>query len=468
MAVWWLFSIPVAVVAFPLMLFVCISRKNRQGTLDVANANKGSPDKDVALKGIRPTGSQYRSTNVTDLDNSLGNHQSNGNGREVNGSHRDSVVTVDMNEEPPPSPLTVFQFPTSPDQSLANSLVAPPSFEEDNQDNVTGLDATASYREPATMGQKSLIATGNADNAEPDEPMLVDEEGFTVIPETSGAGKRDSFYSSDEEDEEAKERSKWSRMTIRSTAEASTVATQEEISQQVHNLSSQFQLQDNNSSANRRSRAATMHATPTRDNDSFNAFQRSWTATADAQELVDDPFASPAPAASASRAFTVSAAVATDAFGSDAFTSTPTAARPAPNDNEDDPFAQAALSPVTADSPLRQRSHTLPATLSSMPEPPLEAVGFQQVPPCKDKSLIAAVKGVLRAERIKLWLPPYSSPVGLSTLEDEVVEKVAALVERDAGDTRQALEYLRATTYNKKLGMIRQQEASQQGTAQTE
>jgi len=121
--------------------------------------------------------------------------------------------------------------------------------------------------------------------------------------------------------------------------------------------------------------------------------------------------------------------LAADAFGNDAFTSTPTTAKPG-SEQEDDPFAQAALSPVTADSPLRQRSSTLPATMAGLPEPPLDAVGYQRVPACTDRDLLGAVKGVLRAERIKLWLPPHSSPVGQSSLEDEVVERIAALAER--------------------------------------
>jgi hypothetical protein len=122
--------------------------------------------------------------------------------------------------------------------------------------------------------------------------------------------------------------------------------------------------------------------------------------------------------------------LASGAFDDDAFTSTPTATKPTDSHDEHDPFAQAALSPVTADSPLRQRSSTLPATLTGLPEPPLDTVGYQRVPQCANQALLTAVKGVLRAERIKLWLPPHSSPVGQSMLEDEVVERVAQMAER--------------------------------------
>ena len=54
-----------------------------------------------------------------------------------------------------------------------------------------------------------------------------------LTPSACSGAKRDSFYSSDEEEEGGNDRSKWSQMSIRTTAEASTVATQEEIEQQV-------------------------------------------------------------------------------------------------------------------------------------------------------------------------------------------------------------------------------------------
>eukprot|EP00730_Choanoeca_flexa_P017430 TRINITY_DN8398_c0_g1_i5.p1 TRINITY_DN8398_c0_g1~~TRINITY_DN8398_c0_g1_i5.p1 ORF type:complete len:479 (+),score=120.97 TRINITY_DN8398_c0_g1_i5:236-1672(+) len=478
MAVWWLFLVPVVVVVFPLTLFTCLSRKSRRGTHDIAGkAGDASPNNGVKLKNIQQRGSHYGGSFATDegveavpLDElSHGNgHSDHGTNGHTNG-HNDSVITVDHNEEEPPSPLSVFKFPASPREST----VVPASFNYEDGENGGGLDTTASYREPAAMGQKSLTTTTDVNGNINDGPLLVDEEGFSIIPEESTnrapATKRDSFYSSDEEDEEA-DRGKWSRLTIKSTAEASTVATQDEIDQQVSSLSSTFQLADTTPS-NRRSRAATMYATPTQGapSDSFAAFDMSFNGSTTA-DLVDDPFATPSHPSTSSNKQSHSQGqglvAADDVFANDAFASTPaTTNQPSSQHLEavPDPFASAALSPVSADSPTlssRQRSATVPASIHASKEPSLDTIAFQKVPLCHDTALVDLVKTALREERIKLWLPPHSDPVGNSTLEMEVVERVANKIGRGVEVTGKAMEHLRAATYNKKLRMIKTEQTS--------